>query len=520
MNFIIDDSNKKYILVYLTAFAWFFSGIFYNINIYDEGIGIVGSLRVLSGEVPYIDFWTVYSPLWYYLQALFILIFGDDLVTIRLLNALINSSIVLMIFSISEKEKLKPYFPALAVMLFIGLTPGFGRAVPMAILTILISLYFLFYSKYKWNILISGGLIGILFGIRHDFAAYFTFSTIIYLIFERKIMQSSISNKLIHFIIGLSSVSIAIVIFLLITQSINDYISQAYIFVFNHFSSTRALPLPLPFSSFFDIEKSFASKLFSTWESLVFYLPILNIILGLYLLKNKKIELSENGKFLIVSMLLTMFLLLQGTTRSDFEHILPSLIISMFIMQIFFQSVKLKNKFIYALLLLFIIIPPVFKNAQNLQKYFSSASVELASNKAKCIKVPVEFGNDYNELLNYLKLNLNKDKYIYSGVINHDRIYINDVMLYYLSNKRPLNRYHELHPKQATEEAEQIEILYSLDDQTRTQVNWLVLLNAKSLENNLSSISSDIKILDGYIGKNYILQKYFGMYFVFKRIKK
>ncbi|MCK4236762.1 MAG: hypothetical protein KAX38_06560 [Candidatus Krumholzibacteria bacterium] len=31
-------------------------------DIYDEGLGVYGAARVLNGEIPYRDFWTLYAP--------------------------------------------------------------------------------------------------------------------------------------------------------------------------------------------------------------------------------------------------------------------------------------------------------------------------------------------------------------------------------------------------------------------------------------------------------------------------
>ena len=39
-------------------------------NVYDEGVMASGADRVLRGEAPYRDFWTVYAPAQFYVLAL------------------------------------------------------------------------------------------------------------------------------------------------------------------------------------------------------------------------------------------------------------------------------------------------------------------------------------------------------------------------------------------------------------------------------------------------------------------
>ncbi|MER3330015.1 MAG: hypothetical protein RIF34_10590, partial [Candidatus Kapaibacterium sp.] len=58
----------KYI-IYTIGFIYLLISFNYGINIYDEGLVLVGGMRVLSGDIPYLDFWTIYSPGVYYFSA-------------------------------------------------------------------------------------------------------------------------------------------------------------------------------------------------------------------------------------------------------------------------------------------------------------------------------------------------------------------------------------------------------------------------------------------------------------------
>jgi hypothetical protein len=60
---------------------------------YDESLILVGSTRVLAGDVPYKDFWTMYGPGQFYLTAWLFTLFGVQAVVLRLFDALVRTVI-------------------------------------------------------------------------------------------------------------------------------------------------------------------------------------------------------------------------------------------------------------------------------------------------------------------------------------------------------------------------------------------------------------------------------------------
>lgn len=49
--------------VLLQIFAWSMA-----LNLYDEGIILVGAQRVFNGDIPYRDFWSMYGPAPFFLR--------------------------------------------------------------------------------------------------------------------------------------------------------------------------------------------------------------------------------------------------------------------------------------------------------------------------------------------------------------------------------------------------------------------------------------------------------------------
>ena len=66
--------------------------------IYDEGIVVVGAWRVMHGDIPYRDFWTIYAPGQFYLLAALFRLVGPSLLAERLVDRAIRVLIVVLVY--------------------------------------------------------------------------------------------------------------------------------------------------------------------------------------------------------------------------------------------------------------------------------------------------------------------------------------------------------------------------------------------------------------------------------------
>ena len=74
----------------------------YTFNIYDEGVAVTGAMRILHGEIPYRDFWTMYAPGQYYFLAGLFKFFGQSLLIERIFSVLILWGIAVTSWKISK----------------------------------------------------------------------------------------------------------------------------------------------------------------------------------------------------------------------------------------------------------------------------------------------------------------------------------------------------------------------------------------------------------------------------------
>jgi hypothetical protein len=72
-------------------------------NLYDEGISLYGAERILAGELPYRDFWTIYLPADLYLIAGLFKLFGVRLIVERHAWVLLESILGLLVYAIARR---------------------------------------------------------------------------------------------------------------------------------------------------------------------------------------------------------------------------------------------------------------------------------------------------------------------------------------------------------------------------------------------------------------------------------
>jgi hypothetical protein len=133
---------------------------------------------------------------------------------------------------------------------------------------------------------------------------------------------------------------------------------------------------------------------------------------------------------------------------------------------------------------------------------------------ARAGAIPV--AEDRAAAVRYVQQITRADEAIYSGLPFHDRIFINDVLFYFLAGRRAATRYPELHPGQATEEPVQREIASDLE---RGAVHCVVVFDPGTTEweDNDSGLTSGVHLLDEYIRNHYAVDQRFGRYAVLRR---
>ena len=156
---------------------------------YDEFLSLYGADRVLQGDLPYRDFWTMYGPAQFYTLAVFFKLFGASILTGRFYDALIRAGIACACYSLARL--LAPLRWAIiafaAVLLWLSCIyyPAYNFPVYPAMLASLISC--LFFSRFlrehfsSASLFLSGLFVSIATVFRHDSGFYICFAELLIL---------------------------------------------------------------------------------------------------------------------------------------------------------------------------------------------------------------------------------------------------------------------------------------------------------------------------------------------------
>ena len=120
----------------------------------------------------------------------------------------------------------------------------------------------------------------------------------------------------------------------------------------------------------------------------------------------------------------------------------------------------------------------------------------------------------YAELIGYIENTTAPDEYIFSGVQDTSRLFINDALIYFLANRRSATRWIEMEAGLTNTERGQAEIINELKSKS---VKTIVLFNALSTEPNATARSNGVHSLDDFLHDNYRETKRFGDYVVLRR---
>ncbi len=532
-----EDQPYFNLFLFVIGFLLIFSSITHSINIYDEGISILGSLQILDGKLPYQDFWTIYAPAQFYIGAGFFDIFGDHLFYFRLLSILIDFAVCIVIYLLASKiyGKKNAFIPFLISAVWFSAMPMFGRAVTVGILAVLLSnlfLFFFFEKNDKKYLFLAGLMIGISALFRHEMAGYIYGAEFWAVFFSGMPNKTETSEPLkyriikgflngVIFTLGVMFIFVPFAMYFLNVVDINILYENLIKFPLSEFREYRSLPLPTPLN-FFDRNTGLMSRIMMLWEGIIYYLPLLSFGLTAYFLywRVRKKKLALNGEIFWKEMLLFNIGLNfynQALVRSDLEHLIPAFLIFsiLFLSLILIIPYPKIRKILIVTIALFVMLLPLTRKIQHTKQILTNQHISMNAPKANFTFAEKEYVDNYNQLISFIKTNTSQDEYIYSGNTKHDKFISNDLMLYFLSDRKIPTKYYELHPGLTTTEKIQSQIM---NDLIEKNVNYLVLLNQETInEPNKSSVSSNVFILDEFIRKNYYKTAEFGSYLIMKK---
>ena len=518
-----------------------------TLNVYDESLSLYGADRVLHGEVPYRDFWTMYGPAQFYLLAGFFKLFGVSALVGRIYDALIRSGIACVCFVLVGRLSNRRYAALAFAAALLWLTcidiPAYNFPAFPALLVSLISCLFL--SRYlrdpsrSWPLFISGALVGVTVSFRHDSGFYLCVAQAITLAWSTISSRAPDASPLkalfnlrrpaILYLAGILTIALPLLLFLLWKVPVHDLFYDLFYVPGKIYPKMRRLPFE-GFDALRHLRSPFRWEGRAVLEQSIIFFPVLVCLAALASLSSSSEPRRrlfdhpwQRHTFALLTLLGSLFFI-KGLIRVSPLQMMQSILVGAILIAVLLSRISRLNTvtslFVGACAFYFIactsplLVDYVMFTRTNLsdlrhpevpRSLYRTCHPPAGLERARCLIV----NPDAAAAIQEIERRTSPTDRIFVGDGRHDKLFWNDVRLYFASGRASVTKWHDLHPGVQTTLPIQNEITESI----RHNSPKLIVLNSTwddTSEPNDSRYSSGVTALDDYIRDHYVPQSHLG----------
>jgi hypothetical protein len=509
-----------------------------------EGISTVGAERVLNGEIPYRDFWTMYAPGQFYLVALLFKIFGTYLLVEVIAASIVCAAAACVCYRLMFNlvgRNLAALVPAvifLAALYNTGYFKRLGSYSP-AILFIFVALnlVLLYYKKGKLSHLIGAGVAtGLVITFKHDVGGYTAIAIVAGLIVyqlarhgaEIKKNVQMLALPLIAYCAGAGLIVLPILIYFAVSAG-PDLLKDLVVFPLTDFRFARGESYPglFPFGLYNQAGLKMLDNFFIYFH---FNVPFALFLLGLVAiglaLRSGKPEYVAAGVTFSVGYLLHyaaahVQINTHIITMSVYAACLGVILYSLVDDEPFVQRVAYIKLLLPAAVFVWF-LSLAAKPAYRSWEAWKSATTTVRLAKVSGVKVLPDEARALTELSAFVNTHVPQGGQLFVGLHRHDVVIIGDVIIYFILNRPNATRYQELHPAITDTASVQREIISALKAKNIDLVILKHIFGDEALERVKSSFLRNLPHvgatdLDDFIREHYVEVEKFGPYAVWQR---
>ena len=513
---------------------------------YDEGLVLTAAMRVAAGQIPHRDFYANYGPGQFYILAGLFKMFGQSLLVERLFDLLIKALVVTLVYAIAAaycRRSIATCTSILAILWLIGLHDLAGTPViPVSLLNLIGSA--LIVPVFLRNLsarrmFAAGAVAGLAVLFRYDTGIALLgiqVCAITISIFWASSGQLRDSVSAFGFLLlGFAVVILPPALYFLSVAPLQSFVHDLIVYPAKYYHRSRNLPFP----------RIYLKGL----ENLEIYLPIVLALFALYVAlaarptsqgksSSTSREVSEDLRrrnFLFTFGLLAAVMYLKGFVRVGLAQMYLSIIPSILLLAVLLQNrftLRLAGRIsVICLALLSVVAGTWAALHQTISLYRYQVSVPSSARLA--IPTVQEWCKTINPLtkglcflpddariqtIEFIDNHTKPDQRLYVGTTKHDRIFANDNILYFATQRLPATHWSHFDPGlQNSEEIQKVMV----GELEASAPPYIVLDSEYDLvhEPNDSSKSSGVTLLDDYIQQRYQPIQRFGPLSVWKRTK-
>jgi len=526
---VADRNADRALLATLVGLALVAQWLWMDASVgpYDEGLVLFGADRVLRGDVPYRDFWTLYGPASFYVEAGLFRLFGETALVGRGLDAVVKAAVVGLTFLIVARLGRRALAAAAAVLVLGLLIYLRNYGVPLfpavcASLVAVVALHDVAESADRRAALIAGIAVGVAILFRHDLGVYALIGCLVFFMRGRTtaLRDRQVGRKglALRFGAGVLVVLAPVALGLLWVVPLHDLYVNLVRIPIVIYPQVRALPFP----SLADAVSGLVQhRSFGALGLLVVYLPLAAtaVAIASETMRGRAepagTATSATASTLQLLLLLNVLFFAKGLVRVSPLHMGAALVVSVILVA---ATAARAHHALWRRALLVIgalacaglVAKPFVSAGERSAHSGGSASEALLSDRwisqaaalCKDASLPrlqcLRLDRDRTTVARYLLEHGGRGQRVYIGAGRHDRLLVNDVTLYFAAEAIAPTRWHDLHPGVQTTRETQAEMIAEFEARP---LAFVVLNNEwdDRQEPNDSARSSGVTLLDDWL---------------------
>jgi hypothetical protein len=514
----LNRSPVRFGLVFLATFAILFLGMDRGFDFYDEGLILVGAMRVAAGQVPHRDFYANYGPAQFYTLAWLFHWFGPSIWVERIYDLAVRSAIVTFVYGFVASYCRQGLAISTAVVCGLWLFSAGLPTIAYPILPLILlslagsSLLLPIFSADlpPWRALLAGSITGVSVLFRYDVGAAMVVVHLTSIaVAELRRRRALPFSTLTLYTLGMTGVFLPPALVYLAIAPVHSFVHDIFLYPVKYYARARHLPLP--------------GIRWRSLENLAMYLPPLAALPGLYVGGTERQSNQEKKGILILFGLLEAIFYLKGIVRISVVQMLLSLVPTVIVIAVLLDVTAKRGGRLHTVaqclmgVSIFTATWSGLKEVRVLYLNRQSVLQELLSPSQPCtlgkrLDTGICFYMDraHEQVTAYLVAHTQPSERIFIGLDRHDRLVSNDLLTYFLSARMPATHWSHFDPDLQTRTDIQMQMIQELEHQ---DVRYVVLesqYNAVLEQWNDSSRSSGVRVLDDYIRVHYSQVAQFG----------
>ena len=511
-----------------------------NVGLVGEGVAVVGAHRVLEGEIPYRDFWTIYAPGSFYLLAGVFSVFDSHLLAARLTSGALYALASLAVYGIGVRSMRPLYACALSCLVSFALYPTsnsystYSPVLPCLVASLYATTVY-FRSHSRRALLLAGVACSFAICFKHDVGGYVAVATMATLIIRRlhapsSEVESTLLKEVWWFALGCASVSVPVYAALWVAAG-NVMWVDLVVFPLTDFPASRPerYPSPIPdwrlLTSFAESVKELSTRIRFTMPAIVFVSSIL------WLAWRRRVLPSE--RFAAEALLVLCLPFFWNAAHVQINtHILTMTVLCALIVgrhaAVWSQGSSqsgLKRWVLLGGLSVCVaawFVEPAYRLFQNIRQPYDMAAIGLP--RARHIQTFRAYAQELYTLVDAINEVAAPGEAVFVGLHRHDVVVVNPTLLYFLLERPVPTRYHEMHSAIADTDPIQREIIAELESiPVRTAILWRgfedeVLDRALKGKRREALPNRGAKRLDQYFQAKFQAVRAIGAYEIWQRL--